>query len=181
MEESSMRQSEGSVNVTQDRIRYVRAGRPHLLGETRMLRMALEELQEEVVQMDGEEAVVRRLAEKKHRDLLRCLLRLAVSDDASTNGKAVAADDQVRQDAASALVCGVLTQCKDEQCACSDEAERRLPSIREKARQLRAKKKTGDTSTVQEHAHHHSSVISAAWSRRRNSNPFAPRWRVCEG
>ncbi|CAJ1011500.1 hypothetical protein Q4I28_006813 [Leishmania naiffi] len=137
MSESLLRRGEQSDDATRDRISYVRAQRRHLERETRMLRMALEELHEEAEQMNDEEVLARRTIQVKHRELLRCLLHFALAEQDSTRDTAAATSAHMQQDATDTIVCELLRQYKHEQDACTQEVKQRVESTREKVEQSR--------------------------------------------
>ncbi|AYU81927.1 hypothetical protein conserved [Leishmania donovani] len=153
----SLHRSDRSGDPTRDRAHYVRAQRQHLVRETRMLQMALEELQEEAERANSEEALVRRAIDTTHRELLRCLLHLALTEQDSTRGTVAASGAQAQYDATSAIICEVLRRYKRDQDAFTQEAKQRLESIREEARQ--ACVNVGDTLAVPQGEHAHSSGV----------------------
>lgn len=122
-----------------------------------MLQMALEELQEEAERANSEEALVRRAIDTTHRELLRCLLHLALTEQDSTRGTVAASGAQAQYDATSAIICEVLRRYKRDQDAFTQEAKQRLESIREEARQ--ACVNVGDTLAVPQGEHAHSSGV----------------------
>lgn len=122
-----------------------------------MLQMALEELQEEAERANNEEALVRRAIDTTYRELLRCLLHLALAEQDSTSGTAAAAGAQAQYDTTSAIICEVLRSYKHEQDAFTQEAKQRLESIIDEARQVCAN--VGDTLAVPQHEHAHSSGV----------------------
>ncbi|GET91699.1 hypothetical protein, conserved [Leishmania tarentolae] len=130
-----LRRSECSSAATQERVHYVKAQRQHLVRETRMLQLALEELQEEAEQGNGEEALVRREVDSTQRELLRCLLHLALAKHDLDRDTVLAADAQAPQELTSALICEVLQRYKHEQDTFTQEFKQRLERSREEARQ----------------------------------------------
>ncbi|KAG5470356.1 hypothetical protein LSCM4_03052 [Leishmania orientalis] len=168
MSKPSLCRSERSARSTQDRVHYVRAQRQHLVRETQMLRMALEELQEEAEQANGEEALARRAIDERHRELLRCLLHLSVAELDTTGSKAQAAGAQVQPEATSAIVCEVLRQYKAEQDTFTQEVNQHLEQLRKEAQQSCVS--VGDTSVVHlPEQDHRSSVDSIAEEAELNS------------
>ncbi|KAG5470771.1 hypothetical protein LSCM1_02020 [Leishmania martiniquensis] len=146
MSEPSLGRSERADHARQGRLHYVRAQRQQLVRETRMLHLALEELQEEAEEASEKEALLRRAIDEKHRELLRCLIHLSTAELDTSRANSRAIGTPVQRDATRFLVCAVLRQYKIEEDAFTQEMARLLEDVRREARQSCLG--VGDTSAV---------------------------------